>query len=59
MYDYITRLCRQQAQVIQNLENAHNRITGQGEARRRKYKKLEIGGGQGFDRSSDYTAVVA
>jgi hypothetical protein len=31
MYDYITQLCRQQAQVIQNHENAHICNTGQGE----------------------------
>jgi hypothetical protein len=36
MYDYITKLCRQQAQVIQNHENIHVRNIGQGEARHRK-----------------------
>jgi hypothetical protein len=33
VYDYITKLCRQQAEVIQNHENAHDRSIGQGEAR--------------------------
>jgi hypothetical protein len=59
VYDYITKLCRQQAEVIQNHENEHVRGTGQGEARHGKYKRLELGGGQAYDRSSDYTAVVA
>jgi hypothetical protein len=31
--DYITGLCRQQAEVIQNHENEHVRSLGQGEAR--------------------------
>jgi hypothetical protein len=52
VYDYITTLCRQQAEVIQNHENASVRKTGHGEARHRKYKKLKLGGGQAYDRSS-------
>jgi hypothetical protein len=31
MYDYITKLCRQQAEVIQNPGNANVRDVGQGE----------------------------
>jgi hypothetical protein len=38
IYDYTTKLCRQQADVIQNNENEHVRGIGQGEARHRKYK---------------------
>jgi hypothetical protein len=53
VYDYIIKLCRQQAEVIQNHENEHVRSTGQGEARYRKYKWLKLGGGQADDRSSD------
>jgi hypothetical protein len=37
--DYITKLCRRQAEVIQNHENEHVRGIGQGEARHRKYKR--------------------
>jgi hypothetical protein len=37
VYDYITKLCRQQAEVLQNHENEHVRSIRQGEARRRKY----------------------
>jgi hypothetical protein len=37
VYDYITKLCRQQAEVIQNHENEHVHSIGQGEARHRKY----------------------
>ncbi|PNF17258.1 hypothetical protein B7P43_G05217 [Cryptotermes secundus] len=52
VYDYITELCRQQAEVIQNHdENVHN--IGQGEARHRKYKRLKVGGGLSSDLSSD------
>jgi hypothetical protein len=32
VYDCITKLCRQQAEVVQNLENEYVRSTGQGEA---------------------------
>jgi hypothetical protein len=53
VYDYIIKLCRQQAEVIQNHENEHVRGIGQGEAKLRKYKRLKLGGGQAYDRSSD------
>jgi hypothetical protein len=52
-YDYVTKLCRQQAEVIQNHENANVRHIGKGNARHRKYKRLKRGGGQAYDRSSD------
>jgi hypothetical protein len=52
VYDYVTKLCRQQA-VIQNHENTHVRNIGKGEPRHRKYKRLELGGGQAYDLSSD------
>jgi hypothetical protein len=50
MYDYITKLCRKQAEVIQNHENEHVHGTGESEARHRKYKRLKLGGGQTYDR---------
>jgi hypothetical protein len=49
----MTKLSRQQAEVIQNHENENVRNIGQGEARQRKYKRLKLGGGQAYDRSSD------
>jgi hypothetical protein len=52
VYDIITKLCRQQAEVILNHDNENVRNTGQGEARYRKYKRLKLGGGQAYDRSS-------
>jgi hypothetical protein len=52
LYDYI-RLCKQQAEVIQNHDNENVRNIGQSEARHRKYKRLNLGGGQAYDRSSD------
>jgi hypothetical protein len=48
VYDYITKLCRKQAEVIQNHENEHVCYTGQGEAQHRKYKRLKLGGGHVF-----------
>jgi hypothetical protein len=51
--------CRKQAEVTQNHENANVRNIGQGELRHRKYRRLELGGGQAYDRSSDYTSVIA
>jgi hypothetical protein len=53
IYDYITKLCRKQAEVIQNLENANVRNIGQDEPRHTKYKRLKLGSGQAYDCSSD------
>jgi hypothetical protein len=52
VYDYITKLCRQQAEVIQNDDTENVRSIGQGETPHRNYKRLKIGGGQAYDRSS-------
>jgi hypothetical protein len=59
VHDYITKLCRQQAEVIQNHENEHVRSIGQGRTRHGKYKRLKLCGGQAYNRSSDQAAVVA
>jgi hypothetical protein len=53
VYDYVTKSCRQQAEVIQNHENENVRYIGQGEARHRKYKRLQLGSGHVYDCSSD------
>jgi hypothetical protein len=52
VYDYITKLCRQQAEVIQNHDTETVRNIGQGEPPHRKYKRLKLGDGQAYDRSS-------
>jgi hypothetical protein len=52
VYDYMTKLRRQQAELIQYHVNKNVRNIGQGEARHRKYKSLKLGGGQAYDRSS-------
>jgi hypothetical protein len=39
--------------LIQNHDNENVRTIGQGEPRHRKYKRLKLGGGQAYDRSSD------
>jgi hypothetical protein len=49
IYDYITKLYRRQARVIQNHKNANVHHIGQGEARHRKRKKLKLGGSQEYD----------
>jgi hypothetical protein len=52
VHDYITKLCKRQAEVILNHENPNVRAIGQGEPRHRKYKRLKLGGGQAYNRSS-------
>jgi hypothetical protein len=46
VYDYITKLCRKQAEVIRNRENEHVHGIGQGEARQGKYKWLKLSAAQ-------------
>jgi hypothetical protein len=53
VYDYMTKLCRQQKGVILNHDNENVHDIGQSEARHRKYERLKLGGGQAYDRSSD------
>lgn len=65
VYNYIMKLCQQQAEVIQNHENDHICSIGQGEARQKTYsigqhearhrkcKWRILGGSQAHDRSSD------
>jgi hypothetical protein len=53
IYDYITRLCMQQAEVMQNHENENVRNIGQGDARQTKCMTLKLRGGEEYDRSSD------
>jgi hypothetical protein len=53
IYDYITKLCRKQAKIIQNHSNANVSNIWQGEPRQRKFKRLKLGGGQAYHRSSD------
>jgi hypothetical protein len=48
VYEYLTKLCRRQAEVIQNHQNLNVHEIGQGEAIRRKYKRLKLGGGQAY-----------
>jgi hypothetical protein len=52
MYDFTTKLCRQQAEVIKNHDNENVRNIGKGEAPHRKYKRLKLGGGQVYDLST-------
>jgi hypothetical protein len=52
VYDYTTKSCRQQAEVIQNHEIENVRYIGQGEAPHSEYKRLKLGGGHVYDCSS-------
>jgi hypothetical protein len=51
-YDYTTKLCRQQAKVVQNRENENVHSIGKDETRARKYKGLKLGSGQACWHSS-------
>jgi hypothetical protein len=53
IYDYIKKLCKKQAKILQNHGNANVCNIGQGEPRHRKFKRLKLGGGQAYHRSSD------
>jgi hypothetical protein len=53
VYDYITKLCKTQAELILNYVNPNVHGTGQGEARHRKCKRLKSGGGQAYDCAAD------
>jgi hypothetical protein len=46
VYNYIKKLFKQQAEVMQNHENEHVCSIGQGEARHRKHKRLKLDSGQ-------------
>jgi hypothetical protein len=50
VYDYVTKLCRRQAEIIHNHENENVRNIGQGETPYRKYKRLKPGGGHVYGR---------
>jgi hypothetical protein len=49
--DYITKICRKQAQVIQTHDNVNDRNVGKVEVQHRKYKRLKFGGSQAYDLS--------
>jgi hypothetical protein len=51
-YDYITKLRRKEAKIIQNHRNANVCNIGQGEPQHRKFKRLKLGGGQAYHCSS-------
>jgi hypothetical protein len=53
VYEYITKLCREAAEVVQNHLNPNVRAIRQRETMHRKQKRLKLGGGQAYDHSSD------
>jgi hypothetical protein len=52
VYDYLTKLRRRQTEIIHNHENENVRNIGQGETPHRKHKRLKLGGGHLYYRSS-------
>jgi hypothetical protein len=50
MYDYTTKLCRQQAEVILNHDSENVPNIGQDETRHRKYNRFMLDGCQAYDR---------
>jgi hypothetical protein len=52
VYDYITKLRRGQAEIIHSHENENVRNIGQGESSHGRHKRLKLGGGHLYDRSS-------
>jgi len=57
VYDYITKIRRNQAEAKQTRDNVNVRNTGKSDAQHRKYKRLKLGGGQAYGRSSVKGAV--
>jgi hypothetical protein len=53
VYGFVTKLCRQQAEVIQNYENANVCNIGQNKAQHRKYKRLKLAGREACNGASD------
>jgi hypothetical protein len=53
VYNYTTKYCRTQAEVILNHVNPNVRGIGQGEARHKNYRRVKLGGGQAYDRSAE------
>jgi hypothetical protein len=51
-YDYITKLCRTQAESIYNHEDGNVLNIGQGKTLYRKHKRPKLGGGHLYDLSN-------
>jgi hypothetical protein len=52
IYDYIIKIFRKQAEVMQNHGNENVRNVGKDEAQHQKRKTLKLGGGLAYDLSS-------
>jgi len=50
--DCVTKICRKQAEVIHNRDNVNVQNIGKSETQHRKHKRLKLGGGWAYDRSS-------
>jgi hypothetical protein len=52
IYNYITKLCIKQAEIIHNHENENVRNIGKGETPHRKHKRIKLGGGHLYGHSN-------
>jgi hypothetical protein len=53
VYDYTTNCAGDKQKSYKIMENEHVRSIEEGEARHRKFRRLKLGGGQAYVRSSD------
>jgi hypothetical protein len=53
IYDYVTKMCRQEAEVIENHEIANVRDIGKTKTDTENSKRLKLDDGQAYNRSSD------
>jgi hypothetical protein len=53
VYGFITKLCRQQAEAIQNQVNENVSNIGQCEAQHSEYKRLKLRGARAYNPSND------
>jgi hypothetical protein len=53
IYDYVIKLCRQQAEVVRNHENEHVCSIGKPKPDTKKYNRLKLGNVEAYDCSSD------
>jgi hypothetical protein len=58
IYGFITRLCRQQADVIRNHENAYIGRIGINAVAHRKGKRLKLCGGRAYNSSDSEASLV-
>jgi hypothetical protein len=59
VYDFITKSCKQQSEVVRNKQNENILNIGQGAAQHKKCGRLKHGGGHACDRSIDFSCLYS